>query len=141
MLDAAVLRTAMQGQDVIYANLAGDMAQQAQNIVSAMGEAGLKRLIFISSIGIYGEVPGEKYRSVLDPYRDSAAIIEASYLDYTMLRPGWFNREPSSAYHLTEKGEPFIGHDVTLNGLCALITELATTPDLHVRQSLGVSHA
>ena len=140
VLDAPTLRNAMQGQDVVYANLAGDMARQAQAIVDAMRETGLKRLIFISSMGIYGEVPGETYRSVLDPYRDSAAIIEASGLDYTILRPGWFNRQPSASYRLTKKGEPFIGHDVTLNGLSALIAALATTPDLHVGESLGVSH-
>jgi len=34
-------------------------------------------------MGIYGEVAGERYRSVLDPYRDSA-LIEASDLDYTI---------------------------------------------------------
>jgi uncharacterized protein YbjT (DUF2867 family) len=61
-------------------------------IDNAMHAAGLKRLIFISSMGIYGEVPGETYCSVLDPYRDSAALIEASDLDYTILRPGWFTR-------------------------------------------------
>ena len=63
---------------MVYANLAGEMAQQARAIVDAMRATGLKRLIFISSMGIYGEVPGEKYRSVLDSYRDSAAVIEAS---------------------------------------------------------------
>lgn len=140
VLDAPTLRNAVQGQDVVYANLAGDMARQAHAIVDAMRETGLKRLIFIGSMGIYGEVPGEIYRSALDPYRDSAAIIEASGLDYTILRPGWFNRQPSASYRLTKKGEPFIGHDVTLNGLSALIAALATTPDLHVGESLGVSH-
>src|SRR5271165_903243 len=95
--------TAMQGQDVVYANLAGDMAPQARAIVDAMHAAGLKRLIFISSMGIYREVPGEKYRNVLDPYRDSAAIIEASDLDYTILRPGWFTRDDKIDYRITQK--------------------------------------
>ena len=140
VLDTAALKSAMLGQDVVYANLAGNMAAQATSIVDAMTETGVKRLIFISSMGIYGEVPGEKYRSILDPYRDSAATIEATDLEYTILRPGWFNREPSSKYRLTQKGEPFIGHDATLNGLSALITALATTPGLHVRESLGVSN-
>jgi uncharacterized protein YbjT (DUF2867 family) len=79
------LRAAMQGQDVVYASLAGDMKRQAQSIIAAMHTARLKRLIFIS-MGIYNEVPGETYRSVLDPYRDSAAEIEKSDLDYTILR-------------------------------------------------------
>ena len=137
--DIPALVHAMAGQDVVYANLAGDMAKQAQSIIGAMHEAGLKRLIFISSMGIYGEVPGERYRSVLDPYRDAAALIERSDLDYTILRPGWFIREPRADYRLTQKGEPFLGHDVTLDSLADLIVKLATTPGLHVSESLGVS--
>jgi len=137
--DTPALVKAMVGQDVVYANLAGNMARQAQSIIDAMHEAGLKRLIFISSMGIYGEVPGERYRSVLDPYRNSAALIERSDLDYTILRPGWFIHEPRVDYRLTQKGEPFIGHDVTLDSLADLIVKLATTPGLHVNESLGVS--
>ena len=97
VLDVSKLKAAMEGQDVVYANLAGDMKSAAEHIIDAMHATGVKRLIFISSMGIYGEVPGERYRSVLDPYRDSAAVIEASDLDYTILRPGWFNSERRSA--------------------------------------------
>lgn len=141
VLDREKLAAAMAGQDVVYANLAGDMARQARVIADAMHDAGLKRLIFISSMGIYGEVPGERYRSVLDPYRDAAVLIEASDLDYTILRPGWFTRDPAIRYRLTRKGEPFRGHDVSLNGLSDLIVKLATTPGQHIRESLGVSDA
>jgi uncharacterized protein YbjT (DUF2867 family) len=105
VLDGATLRHAMRGQDIVYANLAGDMAAQAHSIIDAMHAAGLKRLIFISSMGIYGEVPGEGYRSILDPYRDSAALIEASDLDYTILRPGWFTRQPGGRCRITQCDE------------------------------------
>lgn len=141
VLDRPTLESAMQGQDVVYANLTGDMAQQARSIIDAMQAVGLKRLIFISSMGIYAEVPGERYRSVLDPYRDSAALIEASDLDYTILRPGWFTRDEAVSYQLTQKGEAFRGHDVSLNSLSDLIVKLALTPGLQVRRSLGVSKA
>ncbi|MBS0611795.1 MAG: NAD(P)H-binding protein [Proteobacteria bacterium] len=53
------LQSAMRWQDVVYANLAGPLAQQARNIVQAMQTIGLKRLILVSSMGIYGEVPGD----------------------------------------------------------------------------------
>ena len=139
VLDAKALAAAMRGQEVVYANLVGDMKRQAENIVEAMHETGLKRLIFISSMGIYGEVPGEKHGSVLDPYRDSAAVIEASDLEYTVLRPGWFMQQQEVRYEIKQKGEPFKGHDVSLNSLSDLIVKLATTPGLHVRRSLGVS--
>ena len=140
VLDAVALTAAMKDQDVVYANLAGDMQRQAEAIIEAMHAAGLKRLVFISSMGIYSEVPGERYRSVLDPYRDSAASIEASDLDYTILRPGWFTQERRNDYQVTQKGEPFKGHDVSLNALSTLIVKLCTTRGLHIRQSLGVSN-
>jgi uncharacterized protein YbjT (DUF2867 family) len=139
VLNATALRAAMAGQDVVYANLAGSLALQARAIIEAMHATGVKRLIFISSMGIYSEVPGERYRSVLDPYRDSARLIEASDLDYTILRSGWFTRDPEVSYQLTRKGEPFIGHDVSLNSLSDLIVRLALTPGMESRQSLGVS--
>jgi uncharacterized protein YbjT (DUF2867 family) len=141
VLDAAKLRSAMQGQDVVYANLAGDMKPAAQGIVDAMHATGAKRLIFISSMGIYGEVAGERYRSVLDPYRDSAAVVEASDLDYTVLRPGWFTRDAEIRYSITQKGEPFRGHDVSLDSLSDLIVKLALTPGMESRRSIGVSNA
>ena len=139
VLDPPRLQAAMLGQDVVYANLSGDMKEQAEHIVAAMHAAGVKRLIFISSMGIYGEVLGQRYRSILDPYRDSAAAIEASDLDYTILRPGWFTHDEEVAYQIAQKGEPFKGHDVSLNSVSDLILKLTTTSGLHVRRSLGVS--
>ena len=141
VLDKSTLVAAMRGQDVVYANLAGAMRRQAEAIVEAMHATGLKRLIFISSMGIYGEVPGEPYRSILDPYRDSAETIEHSDLDWTVLRPGWFTQRPAGPYRLTQKGEPFIGHDISLDSLSGLIVDIAVTPGIHVRESLGVSDA
>jgi len=139
VLNLKTLTGAMKGQEIVYANLAGEMKSHAECIVEAMHASRLKRLIFVSSMGIYGEVPGEKYRSVLDPYRDSAAVIEASDLDYTLLRPGWFTEDEAISYQITQKGEPFKGHDVSLNSLSDLIVKLAVTPALHVRESIGVS--
>ncbi len=141
VLDVPTLTAAMKHQEIVYANLAGAMKRQAEAIVEAMHGSGLKRLIFISSMGIYGEVPAEQYRSVLDPYRDAAAAIESSDLDYTVLRPGWFTHDEEIDYALTQKGEPFKGHDVSLNSLSDMIVKLATTPGLHVRRSLGVARA
>jgi uncharacterized protein YbjT (DUF2867 family) len=140
VLDLPTLTAAMRGHDVVYANLTGAMKKQAERIVQAMHAIGVKRLIFISSMGIYGEVPGERYASVLDPYRDSAAVIEASDLDYTILRPGWFTRDAAVDYRITQKGEPFQGHDVSLNSVSDLIVKLALNPTLEVRRSLGVSN-
>ena len=139
VMDLETLKYAMEGQDVVYANLSGDMETQAEIIIKAMHQTRLKRLIFISSMGIYGEVPGEKYRSILNPYRDSAIMIESSDLDYTVVRPGWFTNENIIDYKITLKGNPFEGHDVSRKNIADLIMQLIETPDLYIRESVGIS--
>jgi len=44
VLDRARLEAAMKGQDVVYANLAGDMKRQAESIVAAMRATGVRGL-------------------------------------------------------------------------------------------------
>jgi uncharacterized protein YbjT (DUF2867 family) len=139
VLDAAALRAALAGQDVVYANLAGDLVPMARAVVWAMHDAGVRRLIWISSMGIYDEVPGQRYSRVLDPYRDSARVVEDSDLDYTVLRPGWFTNDDEIDFRTTQKGEPFRGHDVSRKSVASLVVTLATNPTLEVRKSLGVS--
>ncbi len=140
VLDTKALESAMAGQDVVYANLAGQLEQQARCIVTAMKQTGLKRLIFISSMGIYDEIPGERHGSILEPYCKSASIIEASGLDYTILRPAWLNDRDEIAYGTTGKGEPFknAAEVVSRKSVADLIVKLAMTPGLEVRASLGV---
>ncbi|MGG3693736.1 SDR family oxidoreductase [Heyndrickxia ginsengihumi] len=139
VLDIETLKEAMVGQDVVYANLAGQLERMAKNVVEAMNLTGVKRLVWISSMGIYDEVPGERYSSILNPYRDSAAIIESSDLDYTIIRPGWFTNKDEVDYELTHKGEPFKGHDISRKSVADLVVKLATTPGMEIRSSLGIS--
>ncbi|ENN85136.1 hypothetical protein RHSP_56513 [Rhizobium freirei PRF 81] len=54
---------------------------------------------------------------------------------------GAFLRDPDIRYRITQKGEPFKGHDVSLNSLSDLIVKLAADPALHLRKSIGVSAA
>lgn len=140
VMDATALAAEMVGQDVVYANLSGDMAAQARVIVAGMKTAGMHRLIFVSSMGIYQEIPGEHYRSILDPYRDSAAIVEASGLDVTVIRPAWLNDEDEIAYGTTRKGEPFANPQATVSrkSVADLIVKLVTEPPFGIGESFGV---
>lgn len=141
--DREKLEAAMVGQDVVYANLSGDMEKQARVIVNAMKACAVKRLIFISSMGIYDEVPGEHHGAVLNPYRNSAKVIEASDLDYTIIRPAWLNNRDEIAYGTTRKGEPFANKDDTVSrkSVADLVVKLATNVCLASRESLGVHAA
>lgn len=106
VLNQAQLNQAMKGQDIVYAGLSGDLPTMAKNIITVMHSADVKRLIFISSMDIYGET-GEDHGSILEPYRQSAKIVESSDVDYTVIRPGWFTNSQEIDYQLTQKGEPF----------------------------------
>ncbi|MBG9472188.1 NAD(P)H-binding protein [Priestia megaterium] len=142
VLNLEKLEAAMAGQDVVYANLSGDLERYAENIVEAMEATNVKRLIFISSMGIYDEVPGEKYGSILNPYRKSAAVIETSNLDYTILRPAWFTNKDEINYETTQKGEPFKGYEVSRKSVADLVVKLAESSEsseTEVRSSLGVN--
>jgi uncharacterized protein YbjT (DUF2867 family) len=139
VLDATALRQAMVGQDVVYANLAGPLERMAKQIVEAMKQTGVRRLIFISSMGIYDEVPGQKYDRVLDPYRKAAEVVESSGLDFTVIRPAWFTDEDEIDYETTRKGEPFRGGVVSRKSVADLVAKLATTPGLRVGESLGIN--
>lgn len=44
--------------------------------MKVMDKVGIKRMIFISSMGTYNEVPGESDGSILDPYRKAASVAE-----------------------------------------------------------------
>ncbi len=146
VLDTKKLKEAIQGQDVVYANLDGELEKQAANIVKAMGETGVKRLIFITSVGIYDEVPGafgewnkRMIGQYLGPYRKAADIIEASDLAYIILRPAWLTDEDEIDYETTEKNEPFKGTEVSRKSVAALVVKLIENTELKSRRSLGVN--
>jgi len=134
VLDYKQLKEAITGQDIVYANLSGDLEAMAKNIVKAMDETGVKKLIFISSIGIY-DIP---LKSVLKPYRKAADVIEASDLEYTILRPTWFTNVDEVDYEITRKGEPEIGSVISQKSLATLITKIIETPEKYIGENLGV---
>jgi len=135
VLDFNRLKESITGQDIVYANLAGDLEAMAKNIVKAMKETGVKRIIAISSIGIY-ETP---LRQVLIPYRKLADIIEESGLDFTILRPTWFTDADEVDYELTKKGEPEKGSVISKKSIATFIAKVVESPDKYVRENLGIN--
>ena len=135
VLNFDLLKEAISGQDIVYANLAGDLENMAKSIVKAMEETGVKKLIFICSIGIY-DVP---LRPVLLPYRKAADIIEASKLEYTILRPTWFTFANEVDYETTRKGEPEKGSVISQKSLATFITKIIDSPEKYIYQNLGVN--
>ncbi|MGP1516700.1 MAG: NAD(P)H-binding protein [Ottowia sp.] len=134
-LNPADLQNAMQGQDIVYINLADDLAAMGVNIITAMQAAGVRRVISVSSIGIY-ETP---LREVLRPYRARADAIEQSGLDYTILRPDWFTDADEVDYQITPKGQPETGSAVSRKSIANFVCKLFANPGLHIGMDLNIS--
>ncbi|MFN8306193.1 MAG: SDR family oxidoreductase [Ferruginibacter sp.] len=140
------LNETVKGQDIVYANLAGSVDKMAEAIVKAMGKNGVKRLIFVTSLGIYDEVPGKfgewnnrMIGSVLKTYRKAADVIEASDLDYTVVRPAWLQDEDEVDYETTHKPEPFKGTEVSRKSVGNYIASIIENPEKDSRASVGVN--
>lgn len=129
------LKNAIAGQDIVYVNLAGDLDKMSQNIISAMKEMGVKRIIAISSIGIYDEPTP----SILVPYRKLADNIEASGLDYTIIRPNWFTSGSEIEYHITKKPEKEVGGAVSRKSIADFVVKIFQNPNLYKNENVGIS--
>lgn len=147
VLDKKLLKQAMVGQDIVYANLTGeDLDKQAKAVIAAMQASGVKRLIFVVSLGIYDEVTGKfgtwnnaTISEDLKPFRRAADAIEASDVQYTLVRPAWLMDEDEVDYELTRKGEPFKGTVVSRKSVADLIVKVILSPDLDVGANLGIN--
>lgn len=146
VLNKEDLNEALEGQDIVYANLAGDVAGMAQLIVESMEAKGIDRLIFVTSLGIYNEIPGafgewnnQMIGSPLKAYRRAADIIESSKLDYTVVRPAWLTNNDEVNYETTQKGEDFKGTEVSRKSVGVYIAEVILHPEKDSHSSVGVN--
>ncbi len=138
----------LDGIDVVYCAISGDaLPQIAENIVSAMTEKGVKRLIFMGAVGIYNEIPDDiDGEDNLDnepeqiPNRRAADIVEASGLNYTVLRPGYLGEGGEDDFVLTFKGEPAKGYTTMISSLVKLAVKLISDDALYSRESVSITH-
>lgn len=145
VLNPEDLDEVIKGQDIVYANLAGSMDKMAEQIVRSMEANGVKRLIFITSLGIYKEIPGvfgEWNENIIGAdlvrYRKAADIIEASQLDYTVVRPAWLTDHDEVDYELTQRNEPFKGTEVSRKSVAAYVADLIEHPEKDVKANTGI---
>lgn len=145
VMNDADLDKAMAGQNAVFAALSGNLKAYAEKIVAAMDRNNVSRLVFITSMGIYNEIPASVGASgnlssnpVLQSYRDAANVIEDSDLNYTIVHPGWFTGGPVN-YQITRKGEQFGGHDVSISSIADIVMKLVDDDALYSKDSIGVN--
>ncbi len=66
-------------------------------------------------------------------------MIEASNLEYTILRPTWFTNADEADYETTRKGEPEKGSVISQKSLATLVTKIIESLKKYVCENLGVN--
>ena len=145
--DAEQLKGALQGADVVFCAISGEQLPiVAQNLVDAMSQLSISRLLFMGAVGIYNEIPVDMddddnldNQPAQVPNRLAVDVIEASSLNYTILRPGYLREGSADDYVLTMKGELAKGYISTIPSVVAITEKLLMDESLYVRQSVSIT--
>ena len=155
--DVPALAEAMAGHDAVFSTLAPrgreifsapskrawTMAGYATNIVRAMVQAGVKRLLAFSSGGLF---PGQSLfvRMLSFPARHHMAdlkameeVYEAANLEWTLLRPTWMGAGTSEAYRVAPGALPEGSKAMHFRGLAKFMLD-AAAEGTHQRELLGI---
>lgn len=141
------MKNALQGQDVVYCAISGSsLPKIAKNLVIAMNECNIKRIIFMGAVGIYNEIPDEigKEDNLNNepeqiPNRQAVDVIEASNLNYIIICPGYLQEGDENDFVITVKGEQAKGNITTIPSLVKLATQIILDKDLFVRENISIT--
>lgn len=144
----ADLTAAMKGQDMVYVATVDHSSNNivTKNIIKAMKENNVNRVVFSNILGIYDEVPGEfgrwNYEMVSSGIKEainSDKLLEESGLDYTTLRLPWLNDRDEVEYSLTHKNEKYVGVSGSRKSIADLVVRIAKNPNFLINDSVGVA--
>ena len=141
------LKKALTGTDLVYCAISGEsLPVVAANLVKVMPETGITRLLFMGAVGIYNEIPAEMdgddnvdNEPAQIPNRDAVDIVEASNLNYTVLRPGYLREGNPDDYVLTVKGEAAKGYISTIPSVIEFVKKLIADEKLYSRESVSIT--
>lgn len=137
------LKKALKNQEIVFCAVSGpDQVVIARNLV----EINVKRLIFMSVVGIYNELPegnGDEFNLDNEAeqrvHRNAADIIEGSSLDYTIFRPGYLLYNDDEDYIITKKGENAKGYVSNAKSIEKIALDIIKKPELYSRESIAIT--
>lgn len=139
----ADLVPALTGQEVVF--LASSEIVGNKAVVTAMKQAGVSRLIVAGGLGMNDEVAGEfgrwnaRMMGDYTPYKQAAAIIWQSGLNYTYLRITWlYDQNGNTNYQVVPLGEPLKGTQITRQAVATFVTKLILQPNLYQHDNIGL---
>lgn len=119
-LDADVTRRAVAGADAVVVTVGGSSGTDrhrtavTRSVIAAMGDAGVRRLVVHSSLGVGDSMdliagPARLFvkavlgRALAD-HAEQEAAVAASGLDWTVVRPGGLTDGPATGVYVAQEG-------------------------------------
>ena len=140
-INAREIKKAIKDCDLVYCAISGDyMPVIADNIINANP----KRLIFMATVGIYNELENAEHLNVDNeplqiPNQYAANLIEASGVDYTILRLGLLEFGDENDFTITKKGEKVQTHRTSNESVEKVALEIIADPELYSRKSISIT--
>lgn len=142
------IKAALADVDFVYVNTVPRDVQFVRDLVKLIEDNGQARLIQANIPDLYEEVSGpftKWYRQMTGdriwegPRRQAADVVEASKLDYVILRITWlYNQDGNTNVHVSQKGEPLVESQVTRQAVAQFITDLITGKADYHKASVGL---
>lgn len=145
-LNAEDVKMAMDGQDVLLCSLEGDVRTMARNIVDALAVTSVKRIIWITGMGIHHEITGIRGAMLnmlakkRPDYIEAADIIAASTAVTTLLRCPGIKDGENEIYFLTKEGEQPAKRDIERAGIAKCMADMIADETLGANESLGITN-
>lgn len=146
VLDDKVLNEALDGNDIVLMATDSNLGLSVQRIIDGMKMKKIKRLIFITSMGLYNEMPVTDGASgnlaqdaLLQPYRTAVSLIEDSELNYTILRATRLDAGKDINYDLVDKGEAPTSENVSYDSVVDYAVRLVNNGKLESHKNVEIS--
>jgi len=145
--DQPSLSKAMKGMDIIITLLSGDTVKiQAENVIKSMKDNNIKRIIWMTGMGIHHEVPGP-IKEILDKlvesqpnYVAAADLVMNSKLEYTLLRGAHLTDGNNKKYFTQKEGEPLRCNTCDRVAIAEFIGEIIDNFELYKNVSIGLTN-
>lgn len=145
-LNADDVKNAMEGQEVLLCSLEGDVLNMARNIVAALETTSVKRIIWITGMGIHHEIKGVRGMMLsmlakkMPEYIQAADTIAASSAVTTLLRCPGIKDGNNTKYFLTKEGEQPAHKDIERAGIAQCMYDLIQNEEIGANESLGITN-
>lgn len=139
---------AIEGQDMVFVAVVDHTTNNSmtKNVITAMKNHNVNRVVFTNILGIYDEVPGEFGRwnkemvqRGLQAAINSDQLLAESGLDYTTLRLPWLNDRNEVKYTVTHRNAEYDGVSGSRQSVADLVLQIVADPEVGKNDSLGLA--